>query len=486
MKHGWAFMDSLTEAIEAWSGAVARRNPQIFLHLGMDLRHAIERDLFFKLVNDTTLQERFDAHMDGQMSRPAPPDPWRAAIEPYLALAKPTNAEIPRLGPFRRWRHRAGNLMRLGKPAFTTADLKSAPEILFLCIHPKFADFFLPVANVAGTGAAFLTVNDLPLENYLDGRGLARVGLRLIHSSLPDGPLLRHYSYYCGILESLSAMMEALKPRLIVVPEGNAPIYELARLAGRKKGVATVCVQHGAPAYTNPGFRNWHFDDVLVWGDAFIEPFARHNPAQHFTVTGTPARLPRAVETGEEPIRSIGFFLQKGATVIPAAEWETLLEFIFWTAREFPNLKIIVRDHPSQPHLSSLERGHLDGLTNVAFMPPPLFSLNDALTASDVVVASASTTLLEAVQSGAIPFIFGTAYPKDFPDIVAAEAAVSAPDLSAAKSLLAQLGEDGAWRMALHDAGKRLRPHLFAATGDEGATQIAALLNAPRLSRPFS
>jgi hypothetical protein len=478
MKHGWAFFESLTLAIEAWSAAVAKRYPQAFVHLGMDLRHAVERDLFFTLVNDPVLQERFDARMDGATLPPAPFDPWRAAIEPYLIQATSADAQIPPLKPFSRWRNRVGNMLRLGKPAFATGHLASAPDILFLCIHPKFVDFFKPVAESAGAGAAFLTVNDLPLEGHLYERGLARVGLRPTHFSLPAGPLLRHYAHFCGILESFSAMMEALKPRLIVVPEGNAPVYELALLAGRKKGIATICVQHGAPAYTNPGFRNWHFDNVLVWGDAFIDPFARHNPGQAFTVAGTPAQLPHPVEVGGAPIRSIGFFLQKGATVVPAAEWEALLEFIGWTAREFPGLKVIVRDHPSQPHLTPAERAHLDGLANITFMSPPRISLNDALAACDVVVASASTTLLEAVQSGGIPFIFGTAYPADFPDIAAAGAAASAPDLPSAKTLLARLAQDSEWRMSLHHAGKRLRPHLFAAVGHEGAARIAALLRA--------
>jgi len=480
MKHGWAFLQSLTRAIEAWSAAMAKRDPDVFLDRGMDLRHAIERDVFFKIANDPPLQERFDARTEKQALPPASDNPWCTVIEPWLANddTRPLEAKTPPLSALRRGRSRIGNLLRLGKPAFTTANLTSPLDILFLCIHPKFAEFFRPVTDAAGAGAAFLTINDVPLEKHLDGRGWARVGLRPVHFALPDSPLLSHFPHYRGILDSLCAMMETLKPRVIAVPEGNAPVYELALLAGQRHGVATVCVQHGAPAYTNPGFRNWHFDDVLVWGDAFIAPYARHNPAQHFTVAGTPALLPSPVDSGDAPIRSVGFFLQKAVTVIPAWEWTALLKFIGWTARTFPNLKIIVRDHPSQPHLAATERAELEGLPNLAFMPPPRFSLNDVLTACDVVVASASTTLLEAAQSGAIPFIFGGSYPEDFPDMVGAQVAVSAPDLAAAQTLMTRLTADGAWRGTLREAGRQFRPHLFAATGKEGAARIVALLRA--------
>jgi hypothetical protein len=427
---------------------MAQTQPEAFHHRGMHLRHAVERDLFFRLANNDQLQARFDARLERQSLPAAPADPWCAVIEPYLDRTAdlPPSPAVPRLDTMRRCRTRLGNLLRFGKPAFVTRS--SAADILFLCIHPKFVDYFRPVAEATGLGAVFLTINNVLLEAHLAARGLEAVGLRPIYSPLPRDLVMRHFPYLCGVLDSLCAMMAVLRPRMIVVPEGNAPVYELALLAGQPLGVSTICVQHGAPAYSNPGFRNWHFDDVLVWGDAFIEPFVRHNPGQRFTVAGTPALLPSAADA-EKPIRSVGFFLQKGATVIPEGEWQPLLDFIAWTAQTFPHLEVIVRDHPSQPHLASDERAKLDGLPNIRFMPPPSFSLNDALTASDVVAATASTTLLEAVQCGAVPFIFGTAYPRDFPDIVQSGAGVSAPGLSQAKVLMARLAIDAVWQSTL-------------------------------------
>jgi hypothetical protein len=291
--------------------------------------------------------------------------------------------------------------------------------------------------------------------------------------------VLQHFIFLCRAFDEVAAMMDGLHPRVILVPEGNAPIHEIAHRAGLQRGVKTVCLQQGAPAYTNPGFRNWTFADVFVWGAAFVDPFARYNPRQHFSVIGTPAILPAPRDDPmDAPIRSIGFFLQKGAIVIPREEWDALLRFIGWGSSAYPAIQVIVRDHPSQAPLTAAERRVIGDAANLSFTPPPQHTLSDVLAACDVVVAAASTTLLEAVQVGAIPFIFGSAYPKDFPDIVAAGAGATAPDLDAAKALLTQLIENSARRADLRSAGAIMRPTLFAASGPQGAARIAAALRA--------
>jgi hypothetical protein len=488
MKHGWAFMDAITRAIEGWCGDLARRHPGAFQYRRADLRHAVERTLFFRLANDAELQQCFDALVDGAPLPPKPADAWCAAIMPYLSPPPTDQAiqpDIPALDWKRRLRRQAGNLSRIGRPSCRSSRLKGDVDILLLAIHPKFVSFLLPIADAVGTGVAFLTINDPALEAHLAEQQLPGVALRSAFSwPSPAGNLLGHFPEICSVFDRLTAMVNALKPRAILVPEGNAPVYEIANRAGQQHGVATICIQHGAPAYTNPGFRNWSFSDVFVWGEAFIEPYARHNPRQHFTVTGTPALLPfPRMRAADAPINSAGFFLQKGATVIPQNEWEALLRFIGSAAAAFPDIEIVVRDHPTQPHLTGSERAMIGNFSNVRFMSPPHYSLNDALGACDIVIAAASTTLLEAVQSSAIPFIFGTAYPEDFPDIAGAGAAVAARDVPAAETVLRALIEDRTLRSGLRLAGDRLRPSLFAASGAQGAARIVAALGAAASGR---
>lgn len=477
MKHGWAFLAEITRAIEAWSGGIQAHDPNGFAYRGADLRHAAERSLFFALANDEALMAYFDALVEGAPPPALPENPYRSMVLPYLGQdAGPSLPAGPQVPWTKRLRASLGNLLRLGRRPFRIARLNTA-DFLFLAIHPKFVGFMAPVAE--RLGGAFLSFNDPMVEDYLERTGLPTVALRPSYSSGTITGVLRHFVHLCRAFDEMAVMMESLRPCVIMVPEGNAPIHEIAHRAGLQRGVKTVCLQQGAPAYTNPGFRNWSFADMFVWGDAFVEPFARHNPHQHFTVTGTPATLPAPrMECGDAPVRSIGFFLQKGAIVIPQEEWHGLLRFIGWTASNHPDVQVIVRDHPSQTPLTKAERDLFGKKPNLRFMPPPHHALSEVLAASDIVIAAASTTLLEAVQVGAIPFIFGTAYPQDFPDILAAGAGVIAPDLDAAKAVLTQIVESPQKRANLRAAGAAMRPALFAASGDEGAARIAAALAA--------
>jgi hypothetical protein len=480
MKHGWAFLAAITRAIETWSADVARHDPAAFNYRGADLRHAVERTLFFKFANDAGLQHRFDCLVAQAPLPPQPTDPWSRVMAAYIS-PDPAAAPMPTLRiPAASWKKRVrnwlGNFLHIGRCSYHATRLTGRTDILFLTIHSKFVAFLRPVAEALGPQTAFLTPEDPVVETYLADSSLPCVALRRGYSGSRSS-LLRHFPELCDGFDRMAATFDALKPRLVVVPEGNAPAYELALRAGLPRGVATICLQHGAPAYTNPGFRNWNFADVLVWGQAFIDPFARHNRDQHFTITGTPALLPAPqMRTAGGTIRSVGFFLQKGATVIPPGEWDALLDFIGWAAAAFLGIEIIVRDHPTQPSLSPTERAMFEDRPNIRFMPPSRYSLNEVLAACDVVVAAASTTLLEAVQSGAIPFIFGTAYPADFPAITEAGAAIAAEDRAAAETALKRLVESAELRAQLRTGGETLRPLLFAASGAEGVANIAAAL----------
>ena len=448
-------MLALTRAIEAWSDGITRRDPMAFVHRGADLRWAVERDLFFELVHDAGLRKTFVATGGSEFDITVPP----------LPLTK-------------RLRYELGNLSRIGKVSLVTARLLEKPQFLFLTIHPKFVTFLKPIADALGSRAAFLTVLDPVTDAYLEKLGLPTVSVRpgFTFSPVPGG-VLGHFAPLCRHFDLVSAMIAKLQPRVIAVPEGNAPVYELAHRAGLPQGVATVCIQHGAPAYTNPGFRNWTFEDMLVWGSQFIEPFAKYNPRQRFTAIGTPAKLatprPRA---GTQPVRSVGFFLQKAGETIPFQEWVDLLDFIAWTARTFPALDIVVREHPTQPRLDASELERLGGLPNIRFMASPQYSIGDTLSACDIVVGAASTTLLEAIEAGAIPFIFGTAYPPDFPSISVLGAAAEGATLAEAKNAMTRLIQDEVMRAQLHQQGERIRPELFAASGQAGAVLLAEAL----------
>jgi hypothetical protein len=454
MQGGYGYVLALTRAIESWSLSVVHAEPDAFVYRGADLRYAAERSLFFELVHSTALRARFATHPDS------------------------LEIKVPPISLLRRMRYEAGNLSRLLRRPFVTARLREKPAFLFLAIHPKFVTFLNPIAEELGAKVAYLTVEDAVTESYLEKVGLPAVS---VHQSftprlVPRG-VLSNFVSLCRAFDQISAMMEKIRPSVIVAPEGNSPTYEVAHRAGLQHGVVTICMQHGAPAYTNPGFRNWSFADFLVWGSRFVEPFAKYNPQQKFTAIGTPATFGLHQQRTVEPIRRVGFFLQKAAENIPLAEWKAMLEFIRWLAASFPEIEVLVREHPTQPRLDDAELAHLGAPPNLRFMSPPQFGLSDVLSLCDVVVAGASTTLLEAIATGAIPFIFGTAFSPDFPKIATEGAAVTAPTLDVAKQAMTDLIGDANLRAGFRVQGDRLRPELFASVGREASARIGDFMN---------
>jgi len=452
MRGGYDFTLATTIAIERWSAEVVRAQPGAFIYRGADLRHAVERSLFFELVNRTDIQARF-------------------------ASIGRLDITVPAITFSRRMRYEAGNLLRLLRPHFISKRLRKNPVYLFLTIHPKFVTFLKPIADELGTHAAYLTVEDKVTEAYLERCGLPVVAVQQAFTPrLVATDANTHWVSLCRAFDQVCVMFDRVKPSVVVVPEGNAPIYEIAHRAGQQRGIETIYMQHGAPAYTNPGFRNWTFANAIVWGTQFIEPFAKYNPQQKFTPIGTPASFGLARRRYGEPIQAIGIFLQKAVGVIPKHEWGEMLTFIGWLARSFPDIDILVREHPTQPRLDADELASLGTYPNLHFVPAPQHSLDEVLSRCDIVVAAASTTLLEAIAVGAIPFIFGTAYPPDFPAIAREGAAAHASSFDEARQTIGALVGDTQLRVKLRDEGERLRPELFASVGAEAAARIAVFL----------
>jgi hypothetical protein len=280
-------------------------------------------------------------------------------------------------------------------------------------------------------------------------------------------------------------LIELVRPGVIVVPEGNAPICEVARLAATSAGVRTICIQHGWSPVAHPGFRNLAFDDMLVWGPLFAELLTADNPDQHFTVVGNPNILPMARGPDlERPIRAIGFFLQKGGPLIGPDDWDAFLDLIGWMAVSFPQIEVVIRDHPSTPSLDCRERDRIGPHSNIRLMPPSDHPLTDVLAHCDIVVSAYSTTLLEALAFGAIPVIFGASGLASYhPDLAAMGAAIQVASLEAAKDKLASVIVNEKIRARLRKSGIAIKPGLFAATGVDAVNRIVAAIT-PWLDHP--
>jgi hypothetical protein len=280
------------------------------------------------------------------------------------------------------------------------------------------------------------------------------------------------------VFNAIYAALKDLRPDCVVVPEGNAPVNELVNRVAKSLSIPTLCIQQGWSPVVHPGFRNMTFSGMCVWGDGFADLLAAGNPNQRFIATGNHIIACRR-QRDDRDRNAVAFFLQKGRLISDSA-WNHMLGLIVWTAREFPDTEVRVREHPSAP-LTESERATFDGLPNARLVPPEQETLNNALVGCRVAVAMYSTTILEAAATGAVPLILNVnGFEHYNPNIAAEGGAVEVQDFAAARTALSRLMLDEEYWSSFDAALDRVRQRFFARDRDEALAAIVAEIEALR------
>lgn len=469
----------LCDAIERFTAAAVAQDPGGFGYRGADLRYAVERLLYFALINDQSLYERF-ARGDGRGCAPSADglSPIASLLAPYLIGAGPPSKQsyarlrlrslVAKYRPRRRVPGRSARVRVEGTDP-------GGPEVFFLVIQPKFITFLLPIAEALHRPYAFLVIDDATLYDYLAERSLPRIAIDTPANAWPRAALPRSLADFPGLAvayDALADSMAGLRPRCVVVPEGNAPINEVANRAAQAEGVPVLCVQQGWSPIVHSGFRHMTYNRMCVWGEGFADLLRPYNPRQRFTVTGNHAvRLRPPAEAATR--RAIGFFLQKGSRLISEEGWAGCLDLVRWTAQNFPESEIRVREHPSAP-LSPAELGPIMCFPNVSIMAPATHKLDEVLAGCRIAVSVFSTTILEAAAAGAVPLILNiTGLSHYHPDIAGAGAAVEVKDFDGARSALTRLMQ-GNDTLAVFARGLAASQRRFFANDPESARRAIA------------
>jgi len=481
----------LNEAIEQLTADMVAHDPGAFRSGGADLRRVAERQLFFALFPDRQLYDYFVAcEGGGDVPDEDELSIWGRQIAPYLRGARPKFAAPPSLKlRVLRYLHRLH-----GKAVVQIEGCSVPPEILFVIIHTKFVRYLKPIADRLSVPYAFMTVDDPAMFAALAGQGLPRVHIELNADSVAMTTTevkILDSKFKPGLFDSwiirFNAIRRALKRldcRCVVVPEGNAAIYELVNQSARAIGVSTVCIQQGWAPVVHPGFRNMSYSRMCVWGDEFARMLAPYNPAQNFVVTGNHV-VPREGQGNVNRRKAVAFFLQYGAHWLTAAAWRATLEFVIWVAERFPDFEVRVREHPGAP-VPAHDAAQLAALKNVKLMPPGAFSLSDALAECRVALAINSTTLLEAAAGGVVPIILDVSgFGPYHPEIAAEGAAIEVTTFDDARTALERLLTDDAYCASFSEPLENASYGLFARNGDQALAaivreiQLAAGLQSP-------
>lgn len=468
----------LNEAIEQFTADMVAQDRGAFRGGGADIRYVAERQLFFTLFADRKLYEYFVACS----TQTALPDEdslpfWSRWVAPYFRGERPRFEVLTWRERYKRFLYR-----RLGEGLVRIEGVAGKrPQVLFHVIHPKFVRYLKPIAENLSVPFAFLAIDDPEMFNALAAEGLPRVHIVFTQASLammlPEVEIIRR-KFRPGLFDSwfirfnaVRRVLRELSPDCIVVPEGNAAIYELVNQSAKAIGVRTLCVQQGWAPVVHPGFRNMNYDTMCVWGDEFAKLLAPFNPKQRFVTTGN--HIIFCQPQGDVRERNaIAFFLQNGAHWLTEETWRGLLDLIAWSVGRFPHCEIRVREHPGEP-LAGVDVERLKTAGNVKLMPPGKFSLQDLFAGCRVAVAINSTTVLEAAASGVVPLILDVSgFGPYHPNIAAEGAAVEVTNFQDAEAALESLIQDDQYCAAFAGSLDRVRESLFAKNGKQALDAI--------------
>jgi hypothetical protein len=257
-----------------------------------------------------------------------------------------------------------------------------------------------------------------------------------LRAAMVTGPLQEFPGLLHAADTTLSAL-EALKPRCVVVVEGNSPLDSVTSEVCRALGIACYCIQQGWSPYVHTGFRNMAFTKMFVWGERFAEILKPFNPQQAFVVSGSHA-LTLGINKSEAARRSriISFFLQAPCAFLSTESYDTFVMLIVQSAKAHPSVTFLVREHPGYP-VPALQRQLLAPLENVVFSDLAREPLVQVVAMSELVVSVFSTVLLEALAVGVVPLICSIgALPRYAPDIAGAGAGIEVDSVEVARGVI--------------------------------------------------
>jgi hypothetical protein len=468
----YRFVCGVCDAIAAYTRDMESRMPSAFCYRGANLRFAVERALFVEIANDEALFDLFVRREQNALPPSVRVDGHpRAAIARHLLSGKATTvesgpADIP--SPLRgAYRHAHSALSAL-PVRFSVRRDQSHVDVL-VCIHqPKFVAFLEPVTRRLRQSYAFAGFSGSPkILDFLAEQKLPRVPsapAARIDWTLPAG--LADMPWITGRFNEAVDLLRRVRPRCVVLVEGNAPTDDIMSRAAECVGVPSICFQQGWSPIVHSGFRNMRYTRMLAWGDGFVDLLQAMNPQQRFVSTGN---FTVSCPPGAETRRAVTFFLQGPTRLLSDQRHAQLVDLAVETARRSPEVLIIVRDHPEHP-LSPSTRAVFAAMPNVRVLSPGVATVGEILAQTRIAVSVYSSAILDSVASGVLPVVVNlTSMPAYFPDVGAEGCGIEVDNREDAVSAISRCLTDTTYADSFAPRIDRFRRRFFAATGSDAA-----------------
>ncbi len=443
---GLEYMKAVCAAIEKYTKKTIKNDPKAFNHHGMNLQYAIERSLFIDCVNSKPLYQKYIFHVRN-IKLPNMQNINRRSLDIWRLMYNPTGVnnfyvDIVR-NTIESWVRRLLEINKINTKQIKSDFRNKSIGTVFYVNNIKFARYLRPIAAELDNNsyvylslchnqklAKELSQEGYPIVNYLV---VSKISRRIFCSKALSlfMPILRE-------ADNLYQALNTIRPKSVIVVEGNAPSDAITSEVCRILGIPCYCVQQGWSPYIHNGFRNMQYTEMFVWGERFAKLLEPYNPDQKFLITGSHAvsRKPFNELTRLEEIKVISFFLQAPSPLISESSFYEFLDLIVDVATEHPNIKVLVRPHPNYPLTTQCIK-RLSLIPSLCISLPAKETIQMVLEKSDLVVSIFSTVLLEALAMKVVPIICSIgAISKYEPDLASLGVALEAHSSREAKNFI--------------------------------------------------
>ncbi len=431
------FIVALDKAIDLFTDQLIKKDPKFFFYRNANLQFALEKYLYFTYSHNPILMQSFLGQTD-----------LESDDKILVRLAKFMGGTIKYCPKRFAWLKRKIKDSRLIiLDLFSKINVKrneiNKGKLLFFVEQEKFKNYFEPITSkISIFNWAYLIRDNLKLVKLLESQKFSYLQYAPFFRYRLLGKSSKGMTEFRFLLRDFDALYDLLlreKPIKIVLAEGNSTQHELINQVSKVLGIPVVCIQQGWSPIVHTGFRHMSYDKMLVWGQGFADLLQTHNPEQKFIVTGSHVISPRAGKSATSKV--LTFFIPnnreyiKYDRIITSADLESFYELILWTAQEFPDFLINIREHPGAP-LSKVEKLMLKG-ENIKFSPSTAVSLDSVLSQTTIGITFHSTTILECVACGIPTLIINPATSYKFePDTTAYGLSKEVVNLEQAKEIL--------------------------------------------------
>jgi hypothetical protein len=360
-KEAGAYIDSLQKSIVAYCDNEQQENQKCWHYRGENLRPAIEKKLYFQLIDNQNLRSHF--LQNGSIS-----------IKEHLASKATRGMSL---------RHVTRSIRSSIK---TKVSIVSQSKIVALCTSEKHKAYCQQATQSENIEMSLYSEIVLTHESSAIP----------IKSQASQVLFKQHYDLLV-YFEILHAHLNSMLYQTVVFIEGNTPQDYIGSIVAKSLKKKTVCLQFGWAFTVHLSFQNLNYDIFLAWGKPFSSILKDFSPNQIFADVGHPT-LKKVASSGVNG--TISFICQAPFRWIGIDTFNTFIETSILMAKLEWN--VLIREHPSWP-LDEEIKSQLIKQNNIQFIDNSKVSLQEQLANSTFAVTVFSSVGFESIITKTIP-----------------------------------------------------------------------------------